>query len=113
MTAPTVYAKCVDCGIDLVDRAAVTAHGSETMAPTGEVGVIARGHRVSIVNPTDEERRASRVRSEVGYALDRLYEELDECVQRADVTAADVRDNLWMFDLRDGWDEYVAEADDD
>lgn len=115
MTAGVVgaqpYATCQDCGVDLADRDAVTAHGRETMAPTGEVGVIARGHRVSIVNPTEAERRASRVRSEVGYLLDNLYDDLYERVERGDFTASDVTDNLWPFDLRDGWDEYVSEAE--
>lgn len=112
-TTTETYAKCVDCGVDLADRAAVTAHGSETMAPTGEQGVVARGHRVSIVNPTEDERRESRLRMHIGDALNDLYDDLYERVERGEFTAEEFGKAMWPFDLRDGWDEYVAEADDE
>lgn len=111
-TAEAVYAKCADCDVDLADRDAVSAHGRKTMAPTGEQGVVARGHRVNIVNPTDEERRAGRVRWAIGDALERLYERLHEAVERNEFTAADVKAEMWAFDLADGWDDYAAEAQD-
>lgn len=111
MTAPAIekpYATCQDCGIDLVDRDAVTAHCRDTMAATGEPGIIKRGHRVRIVNPTEAEQRASRVRLAVSDALDSAYEDIYDRVERGEFTAAEVTENLWQFDLRDGWDEYVA-----
>ena len=106
------YAKCQDCGIDLADRDAVTAHGRDTMAPTNELGVVARGHRVSIVNPTDEERRVSRVRVALGDALDRACEELWDDVERGYFTADEVKAEIWAFDLDIAWDEYVAGSED-
>jgi hypothetical protein len=111
-TTDTFYAKCVDCGVDLADRDALTAHGSETMAPTGEVGVVARGHRIRIVNPTEAEQRESRLRMHIGDALDDLYEALYERVEREEFTAEEFSKAMWVFDLRDGWDDYVSEADD-
>lgn len=110
MTIEKPYATCQDCGVDLADRDAVTAHGRDTMAPTGEPGIVARGHRVSIVNPTEAEQRASRVRMSVTDALDSAYEDIYDRVERGEFTAAEVTENLWMFDLRDGWDDYVAEV---
>lgn len=115
MTAPMVdaekpYAKCQDCGIVLADRDAVRAHGRDTMAPTGKAGIVARGHRVSIENPTESERQASRVRMRIGDALSEAVEELYEGVERGDFTAAEVSAEMWAFDLRDSWDEYVAEV---
>lgn len=113
-----VYAKCQECGVDLADRDAVSAHGKETMAPTptSEVfstGVVARGHRVSIINPTETEKRASRVRRAVSDALETAYEEIFEGVERQEFTAAEVTANLWMFDLHDGWANYVGENEDE
>jgi hypothetical protein len=105
------YGKCQDCDIDLADRDAVTAHGRETMAPTNESGIIARGHRVRIINPTEAEQRASTVRMRLGDALDDACESLYERVERGEFTAAEVSEHLWMFDLRDQWDDYVAEAE--
>lgn len=113
MTSPTTekpYGKCQDCGVDLADRDAVSAHGRETMAPTGEPGIVARGHRVSIVNPTDAERRAGRVRACIADALEDAYEDLYRYVERGEFTAADVTAEMWVFDLRDGWDDYAAGA---
>ena len=105
------YATCQDCGVDLADRDAVNVHGRDTMAPTGERGVTARGHRVSIVNPTDDERRASKVRMRVSDALDSAVGDLYSDVERGEFTAAEVGAQLWAFDLSDSWDAYVAEAE--
>lgn len=110
---PQLYAKCQDCGADLADRETVTAHGRDTLAPTGEPGLVARGHRVSIVNPTEAEVRVRRLRLRISDALDSAYEDLYDCVERGEFTAAEVRQSLWMFDLADGWDEYAAGDDDE
>lgn len=106
------YAKCQECSAEFADRDAVSAHGRDTMTPTGEAGIVARGHRVSIVNPTEAEQRASRVRMRIEDALQSAYEDLYELVEKGDFTAAEVAAEMWVFDLRDGWDDYVAEGDD-
>ena len=105
------YGNCQDCGIDLADRNAVTAHIHATMAPTNELGVIACGHRVSIVNPTDIEVRASRARLAIQDALSSTIEDLYDDVLRGDLTVAEVSAEMWAFDLRNEWDDYVAEAE--
>lgn len=107
------YAKCQDCDLELDDRAAITQHGRDTLAPTGELGVTARGHRVRIVNPTDEERRASRVRMALSDALDSACSELWDDVERGYYTAAEVKAEMWAFDLDTAWEEYVSECQDD
>lgn len=105
------YAKCVDCDLDLADRDAMNAHLHDTVAPTGEAGVTARGHSARVVNPTEAEQRASQVQMRVQDALEAAYEDLHERVDLGEFTAAEVAENLWMFDLRDGWDSYTAEDD--
>lgn len=107
------YGKCQDCGIDLADRAAVSVHGRETLAPTSQPGVTARGHRVRIVNPTEEEQRARWISTRISDALDSAYEDLYESVERGKCTAAEISAEMWKFDLRDGWDDYVSGAEDD
>ena len=110
MTTDTTYGKCQDCNVDLADRDAVTTHTRDTVAPTGEQDVVARGHRVLIVNPTEEERRASQARMHLRDAIDSAYEDLSECVERGDLTAAEIAAEMWAFDLEDGWDAYMAET---
>lgn len=106
------YAKCEDCGLDLADRDAVTAHGRDTMTPTGATsGITASGHRVSIVNPTESEIQASRVRMKIQDALDSAYEDLYDSIERGEFTAEQVKAEMWVFDVADGWDDYVAEAE--
>jgi hypothetical protein len=113
MTTPGIdaYATCQDCGVDLADRDAMTAHFRDTSAPTGEPGVTARSHRVRVVNPTEAEQQARQVRLRVQDALDEAFDALYEWVQRGDFTAAEVTKELSYFDLPDGWDEYVAEGE--
>jgi hypothetical protein len=110
-TTETPYASCQDCGIALADRDAVTAHGSATMAPTGEPGIVARGHRVSILNPTEPERRASRARMHIGDALLAAYEHLYDRAERHEITVDEIKAELWAFDFGDGWDEFLEEVD--
>lgn len=108
MDASGAYAKCQDCGVDLADRDALNAHTKATMAPTGEAGITARSHRVQVINPTEDEMRASRVRSAIDRALDDLYTELDERVRRGDFSEEQVTEQIRWFDLTDGWDEYAS-----
>jgi len=107
--ASGAYAKCQDCDIDLADRDALNDHTRATMAPTGEAGVVASSHRVRVVNPTEAERRASRVRMRIQDALGEAYEDLCKQVERGEFTGAEVAAEMWAFDLRDGWDDYMAE----
>ena len=107
------YGKCQDCEIDLADRDAVNAHMRETRTPTGEPGVIERSHRVRIVNPTEEERRASRVRMALADALDKFCEELWDDVERGYFTADEVKAEMWAFDIDTAWEDYVKESSDD
>lgn len=112
-TVAQPYAKCKDCDLDFVDRDAMSAHLSETVAPTGEAGIVARGHRAVVVNPTEEERRASRVRMAISDALDKACEELWDDVERGYFTAAEVTAEMWAYDLDTAWEEYVAGSEDD
>ena len=109
----TSYAKCQDCDVDLADRAAINAHSSETMTPTGKPtgkpGVVSRGHHIRIVNPTEGERRASRARLAIADALSAAVDHLVEVVDRGDVTADEIGSQMWGFDLADEWDQYLKE----
>lgn len=112
-TAEPIYAKCKDCDAEFPDRDTMSSHLHDTIAPTGEPGLIARGHQARVINPTEAEQRESRATWAISSALDTLYEELYEEVERGRCTAEEITKVMWKFDLRDGWDEYVAEADDD
>lgn len=111
------YARCTeeDCGLEFVNREAMSAHLKETVAPTTTskvftTGLLARGHRATVVNPTPEEQQASRVRSAIDSALDDLYSELDRELDRGRFTQEEVREGLRWFDLSDGWDSYIEEG---
>lgn len=110
MSAPKQpYATCNDCGVDLADRDGVSAHGRDTMTPTGESGIVARGHRITIVSPTEAEQRASRARMVISDALDEAYEYMSDRIDRDEVTLTEIAENLWVFDLADGWADYMEE----
>lgn len=116
--APQPYARCTEdgCGLEFVDREAMSAHLKETLQPTEKsqvfsTGLVARGHRAQVVNPTPEERQSSRVRAAIGSALDSLYEELDDDVRRGRFTEEEVASEMRWFDLGDGWDDYISEVE--
>lgn len=105
----TPYAECQDCDAKFADRDAVTAHQRDTMTPTGEEGITARSHRAMVVNPTDAERRESRLRWRISDGLDALYNSLYEEVERGTHTVEEIREAMWPFDLLDGWDQYAED----
>jgi len=120
MTAePTTdkYAICLDCGVEHEDREAMLVHGKETSAPVDppEHGVVARGHRSRVVNPTPEEVQASHVRYTVGRAIqdavEEAYEDLDREIRRGGITKEEVDKELRGYpDFSDGWDEWWDEG---
>lgn len=104
----TAYGVCKDCGAEVADREAMSAHFRATMDQAN-----GRSHSVSIVNPTDEERRESRIRHEISDGLNNLYESLDRLVERVGFTAQEIGAAMWAFDLRDGWEQYLEDSDED
>lgn len=115
-TDTTQYAHCLDCPTVFADRAAMREHMSATMTPTGEQGVVARGHGALVDNPTPEEQAESRARSTVSRAIERAmdeaFEDLDGDIRRGYVTEAEVTAQLRFYsDFADAWDEWRAEAD--
>lgn len=117
MTAETdQYAICLDCDAEHADRAAMNQHGHDTLAPTGEQGVVARGHRSRVVNPTPEEQAQRRIRSVVSSAVEsgmnETFEDLDRAIRRGHVTEDAVTKELRSYpDFTDGWDEWRADAE--
>jgi hypothetical protein len=109
------YAICLTCGVEHVDRAAMNQHGRDTLAPTGEQGVTARGHRSRVVNPTPEEVVENRARSTVDRAvedaLSEAFEDLDRSIRRGDVSEEAVTRALRNYpDFADGWTEWLADG---
>lgn len=116
MTDTTQYAHCLDCPAVFADRAAMSEHGTATLAPTGEQGITAQGHRARVDNPTPEERAESRDRSTVSRAIERAmdaaFDALDSDIRRGDITEDAVTQQLRDYpDFADAWDEWRAEGD--
>lgn len=111
------YAICTTdgCGVEHADREAMREHQKQTMAPTGEPGVVARSHSSRVVNPTPEEVKQSIIRHTVGRAITdaqgRAFGDLDREIRSGRVTEEDVTAELRNYpDFDDAWDEYRREA---
>lgn len=109
------YAVCSTCERTFADRDEVRAHMSASMEPTSPEeqarGVMARGHSVRVVNPTDEEREEQRVSFAVSNIIERAVEramvDLDNEVERGRLTIDQVKSELtWYSDFADAWDEW-------
>jgi ribonucleotide reductase alpha subunit len=116
-TTTQPYAICTTegCDVEHVDREAMREHQKQTMAPTGEPGVVARSHSSRVVNPTPEEIVERAARSAVNRALEdaqeRAFDDLDREIRSGRVTEAAVTKELRYYsDFADGWDEYRREA---
>lgn len=122
MNETTHYAHCTkpDCGKTFDNREDAQKHSSDTLDAakienpnwSGSIS----GHGFQVDNPTDEERRANRVRSAVSWAIesavDRFIESMERDVDRGEITAEEVREELrGHYDFADAWDEYMAEVD--
>lgn len=112
------YAICLDCGVEHADREAMFWHGHDTLAPAGEQGVVARGHRSRVVNPTPEEQEQKHVRAVVIRAVEagmnETFEDLDRAIRRGYVTEDAVTKELRSYpDFADGWDDWRADAEAD
>lgn len=99
------HSRCKTCGIYLPTRDDATAHLRETSAgsPTRH------SHTVTVINPTDEERRQSRarnlVRDEVADAIERIAN------GAGDLTGKEIREALSWIDLDEEWTDWCEEMD--
>jgi len=117
-TAPTEqdtkpYAVCNTCGTDLQTPAEQREHMDATMKATGELGITARSHSTTVVNPTPEEVEARRLRGVVESATERalneLCERLDDDVRRGRITEQQVTEQLRGYpDFSDAWADWLA-----
>jgi len=109
------YAICTTdgCDVEHADREAMREHQKQTMAPTGEPGVVARSHSSRVVNPSPEEVAENAARRAVTRAIEdaqeRAYDDLDREIRSGYVTEEAVTKELRFYsDFADGWDEYRA-----
>lgn len=113
------YAVCKDCDAEFADRDEMSTHFKETYREVSNAELLAAGgsmttsHRASVINPTDEERRAWRVRNAISDALDKACEELWDDVERGYFTTEEVRVQLRYFDFYTAWEEYIKGEDED
>lgn len=114
------YGRCAVCGLGLADRAAASDHGRETMVPTGAgTGVIARGHRIHVLNPPREDLVSRAVSSVVDDAVVEAVNHLlgmlgDDGLSEEEVTSSlssypDFLDE-WQNALFDEEGDWAAEA---
>lgn len=113
MTTPK-YASCKDCDATFADRATMRAHQTATLAPVvpSDNGVTARGHSVTVLNPTPEELALRAARITVGNAIadaqDRVFEELVNDIKARRLSLANVETALSDYrDFLDAWHEWL------
>lgn len=107
------YARCLVCDTVLPTPADAQQHSNDTMTPVdNEPGVVARAHRMRILNPTPLELAENDVRYEVDRAIERCCGELWSDVERGEHSRDDVTKALAYYpDFAEVWDEWVREAD--
>ena len=103
MTDETLpHSRCMTCGIDLPTLTDAREHMVATIpAPVGT------SHVTTILNPTEDERRASRARSLVKEAIFAAMEHIGE--GRGDLTCQEVREALSRVDLDDEWSDWCEQ----
>lgn len=97
MNTETPHSRCKTCGIDLPTRDDASAHMNET----ADASLERRSHTTVVINPTEEERRATRARNLVNYAINDAIERIGD--ERGDLTGAEIREALSCVDLDAEW----------
>lgn len=105
------YGRCAVCGLKVADRAAASEHGQETMTPTGaETGVVARGHRIHVLNPPRENLVDRAVSSVVDEAVVEAVNHLLGMLGDDGLSEDEVTSSLSSYpDFLDGWRDALDE----
>lgn len=88
----TPFAVCIDCGVEFVDRPAMSAHLNDTFT-AGE------SHKAQIKNLTRPERIQRKIRSIADDALFELVDELLDLSDGNDVTEDEISEAIRFIDL--------------
>lgn len=120
MSAGTHHSECVECDATFASTEEARAHGTETL----EAAIAANpdwkgsisGHATTVINPTPEEAEKRKIERVVSWAIesavDELIRDLERSVDRGEVTAERVRDELRHHaDFSEAWDEWMAEVE--
>ena len=102
------YGVCLTCGERQKTRDDAHEHMRKTFEerPKGSD----KGHSVRTLNPTSDQRAASRVGMAVERAQEEFCDDIWRDIERGDITAAQVTEALKSFpDFQDAWAEYAEE----
>lgn len=105
------YGKCNDCGVELIDKNAASAHTTETFEAAKVKGVGQSSHGVRVQNDTRDGRIKSGVSQVVEDAITDAVDELWRLVDSGDATEEEVTAGLaFHSEFQDAWEEAVSES---
>lgn len=113
---PGPYGRCSTCGLELPTKQDAADHGRETMEPIPGVtiGVVARGHSVSVTNPPREDRIRREIEMEIESAVGDLLPEIYRLHERYGATLAELTEavrSIGEIYIVDDWAEYIEDED--
>jgi hypothetical protein len=105
------HSRCLDCPEEFDTHEAAREHRAATSKTRDtEHGPKTGSHRTQVVNPTDAEKRKSRVQGAIESAIDSALSDLDDRVYREEFTEDEIAEALRHWDLSDAWREYTEES---
>lgn len=106
------YGFCLTCkeagtGLTFADKAAMSAHLSETFEASGRVN--GKGHKGRVTNATREDRIRQHMGSLVDDAMYEFFDSVERDLDRGDLAEDEVRGALAYYpDFRAAWDDREA-----
>lgn len=103
------YASCKGCDITLSSQAEANTHMHDTFEAAKAEGHTG-GHRITILNPSREQRIHRELSRTLDFAIARAHEDLYELVAGEHATEAEIDKALQSFpDFAEGWSDYCAD----
>lgn len=109
------YARCQHdgCGFTADTKEQIAEHSRATMAPTGEPGVIARGHSYRVENPSRAEALEQAVQREADDAMESAATEFVDGVYRLHtregVPLKELTEAVKHTEFAQAWADYIAD----
>lgn len=103
------YATCIVCEVELPTAKDGNEHMTETFEAAKAAGM-ASGHRISVTNPTREQRIEFGVSTIISDAFDKVMDDIERLIDRNEVTEDEAKAALRHHpEFADAWEDYCNE----
>jgi hypothetical protein len=102
------YGRCRVCDLELLTQQDAKEHMSSTMEQSPDKV----GHRISITNPSRQERIRSAMASIVDRRTTDACEDLDDMIDKGQITAKEATKGLALWpDFQEAWENWMEDGD--